>query len=451
MSRTVIANARLLTLHPGAEFFESASLLLEDGLVTAILDDPDATDSHAERLDAGGALVLPGLINAHTHCYSALVRGLDARIGSDDFAALLRDLWWRFDLCLEPEDIEISAMLAGLLSLRLGVTTLFDHHASYGCIEGALERVAAGLETMGARGIVCFEVSDRAGPDAAQAALRENVRHASSGTQSPSRLGSMLGLHASFTLSDATLAAAAELAQQHGLAVHVHVAEAEVDRMGDAASGTGVVSRLERFGLLDRGAIAAHAVHLEDAELRVLAAHGAVIAHNPRSNMNNGVGRADLGRMMHAGVQVALGTDAYGAGVLAEARVATLAQRQHPRRGDGDAVAECALQANPSLASAFLPLLGRLLPGAPADVVVTRYVPPTPMRRENAWAHLLFGDIEAQVRTVFVGGERVLDEGRSTRVDEGELAAQCREHAARLWERFRRAAPSWHTVVVPEG
>ena len=446
--RTLITNARLLTLHPGAEFLERAALLVDDGIVAAILDEPEPQDAHAERIDAAGALVLPGLVNAHTHCYSALARGLGLRREPGDFRALLGELWWRLDACLEAEDIELSAMLAGLEGLRLGVTTVFDHHASFGCIDGALERVATGLETVGARGVLCFEVSDRAGRDQARAALQENARHAAAGPGLPSRLGTMLGLHASFTLSDTTLAEAAALARDASLDVHVHVAEDGIDRVPTAVRGTGVVDRLESFGLLGPGGVAAHAVHLEPSEIRRLAAAGMAIAHNPRSNMNNGVGRADAAAMLRAGAQVVLGTDAFGAGVLAEARAATLVQRQEPRLGSGAAIAECLLHANPSLAAAFLPLLGRLLPGAPADIVVTRYVPPTPCTSANVWSHLLHGEIESRVRSVFVDGERVVDEGRSTRVDEAELQAACREHAARLWERFQQATPRWESLPL---
>ena len=445
MARTLIANARLLTLHPGAPFLAAASLVLDDGIVAAVLDDPDPRDAHAERVDAEGGLVFPGLVNGHTHCYSSLARGMDAGPPASDFAGLLERLWWRLDACLEAEDVELSALLAARDSLRLGVTTLFDHHASYGCIAGSLEQVASGLEQVGVRGIVCYEVSDRAGKEAAREALDENARHAAAGWSPPFRLGTMLGLHASFTLSDATLEAAAAVAREYGIAVHVHVAEDGVDRVPGARQGTGVVERLLRFGLLEPGAIVAHAVHLEAAEIRSLAAQGVAIAHNARSNMNNGVGRADPGAMARAGAQVVLGTDAYGAGLLAEARAATLLQRQQPRLGSGDVITECLLQGNPSLAAARLPLLGRILPGAPADIVVTRYVPPTPCTEANAWAHLLFGEVEPAVRTVFVAGERVLDEARCTRVEEKALDERCREHAALLWERFHRATPRWQT------
>jgi putative selenium metabolism protein SsnA len=441
MSRTLVTHARLLTLHPGAEIVDDATLVLDADRITAILPEPEARDAHAEVVDAGGGLVLPGFVNAHAHHYSALARGLPHPVPPGDFASLLRHLWWRLDAALELEDVRLSAALAALDGLRAGVTTAFDHHASYGAIDGSLDAVAEGIEAAGQRGVLCYEVSDRAGRDAARAALRENERFATQAAQPPFVLGAMLGLHASFTLSDATLAAAADLARSTGLRAHVHVAEDPVDHTGNGP-GSGVVARLEAHGLLGPGAIVAHALHLDAAERRRLGALDVFVAHNPRSNMNNGVGRAHLHEWVDAGVEVGLGTDGYGAGMLSEARVATLLQRQAPRFGDGALVRECLLHANPDFAARWLPGIGRLAPGSPADVVVTRYVPPTPLDAANAWGHLLFGDVEAAVRHVFVGGQLVLRDGCSTRLDEAELLGGCRERAARLWERFA-AAPAF--------
>jgi len=450
VSRTLITNARILALHPGAELFEAASLVLENGVVSELLGDAQPQDAHAERIDARGGLVIPGLVNAHTHAYSALVRGMDPPDHTPDFVALLQNLWWKLDASLTLEDIRASAVLTALDGLRCGVTTVLDHHASYGAIAGSLEAVAAGFEDAGQRAVVCFEVSDRLGTGTAVEALAENARHAATARQLPYRLGSMLGLHASFTLTDDTLERAQAQAREHGLRVHIHVAEDPVDRLPRVATGdgTGIVERLRDFELLQPGAVFAHAVHLAEQELRTLAEHGVVIAHNARSNMNNGVGRADLSLMSRAGVQVALGTDAYGASVMEEARVATLAQRQAPRAGDGSLVAASLLGANPHCVAPWLPGAGRLTPGCPADVVVTDYVPPTPLTADNVWSHLLFGNIELHVRTVFVGGERVLDHGRSTRLEEPEVAAGCRELADALWNRFRVASPRWRTDIL---
>ena len=440
MARTLVTHARLLTLHPGAPFLDGVTLVIEGGSLSTILPEPEARDAHAEVIDAGGALVLPGLVDAHAHHYSALARGLPFPVQARDFADLLHRLWWRLDAALDLEDVRLSAALAARDGLRRGVTTVFDHHASFGAIESSLDAVAAGLADVGQRGVLCFEVSDRHGEAAAGAALRENERFADTAPDLPGIAGAMLGLHASFTLSDATLERAAAVARRTALRVHVHLAEDPVDHVSGATSGSGVVDRLERFDLLQPGALVAHAVHVDDAERRRLAALGVVVAHNPRSNMNNGVGRCDLPALVRAGVQVALGTDGFGGGMLAEARSGTLVQRQAPRLGDGAVLRECLFDANTDLASRFVPGLGRLAPGCPADLVVTRYVPPTPLDADNAWGHLLSADVEQNLRCVFVAGERVVEDGRSTRIDDGELDAAGREHAAALWSRFASAA-----------
>jgi cytosine/adenosine deaminase-related metal-dependent hydrolase len=260
--RTLITNARILSLHPGAALLHSATLVLDDGIVADLLPEPVVRDAHAEYIDAGDALVLPGLVNAHTHAYSALVRGMPAPIVAADFAELLRNLWWKLDLNLSLEDVGASAMLTALDGLRCGVTAVMDHHASYGAVAGSLESVAAGFEAAGQRAVVCYEVSDRLGPEAAAAALAENARHAPDARQAPFRLGSMLGLHASFTLSDDTLTRAAALAREHDLRMHIHAAEDRIDRTGEAGAvgDSGVVERLGRFDLLQPGALVAHGV-----------------------------------------------------------------------------------------------------------------------------------------------------------------------------------------------
>ena len=440
MARTLVTHARLLALHPGAELLDDVTLVLEGDRIASILPEPAAADAHAEVIDAGGALVLPGLVNAHTHTYSALARGFPRPVRARDFADLLHKLWWRLDAALDLEDVRLSAALSARDGLRSGVTLVFDHHASYGAIESSLDAVADGLASAGQRGVLCFEVSDRAGEAAACTALQENERFAAEFPDRPGIAGAMLGLHASFTLSDATLERAVETARRTALRMHVHLAEDPVDHVAGATAGSGVVERLERFGLLQPGALAAHAIHIDDAERRRLAARGVIVVHNPRSNMNNGVGRCDLPALVRAGVQVALGTDGYGAGLLAEARVGVLVQRQMPRLGDGEVLRECLVDANTDLASRFVPGLGRLSPGCPADVVVTRYVPPTPLRSANAWSHLVFGEVEKNLRAVFVAGERVVDDGRSTRLDDAELESACRERARALWERIDGAA-----------
>ncbi|MBD3335089.1 MAG: amidohydrolase family protein, partial [Candidatus Eisenbacteria bacterium] len=128
------------------------------------------------RLDAGGRLVTPGLVNAHTHIYSALARGIALKDAPPrKFDEILGRLWWRLDRALTLEEIALSAKLHGWECLRAGVTAIFDHHSSQTAIRGSLATIATALEELGLRAVLAFEVSDRDGPEAVRQGIAENV------------------------------------------------------------------------------------------------------------------------------------------------------------------------------------------------------------------------------------------------------------------------------------
>src|SRR4051812_45096283 len=209
-----------------------------------------------------------GLVCAHHHLYSALARGMPAPPATPrDFAGILEQSWWRLDTALALEMLRAGARLGALEALLAGTTAIVDHHESPNAIEGSLDVIAAACADVGVRVVCAYGVTDRHGPDGARRGLQENERFLRAGGRG------MVGVHAAFTCADATLDAAAGLARDLGVGVHLHVAEA----LDDAAAG----SRLEPHARGDW--LMAHAVHLD----RPLAG---TIAHNPRSNMNNAVG-----------------------------------------------------------------------------------------------------------------------------------------------------------------
>jgi cytosine/adenosine deaminase-related metal-dependent hydrolase len=245
----------------------------------------------------------------------------------------------------------------------------------------------------------------------------------------------MVGAHASFTLEDRTLAACAELAGRTGTGVHVHVAEDAVDE-ADAVARTGgrVVQRLAAAGVLDRTALLAHAVHVDPGEAELIRAAGATVAHNPRSNMNNGVGRTPLGWL---GARVALGTDGIGGDLFEESRTAFLRRREEELGTGPDwALARLTVGAGVAAQAFDEPRLGRLEPGAPADLAVLDYAAPTPLDAATLGGHWIFGLASSAVRDVMVGGELVVRDRRLTRVDEAEILARANEQATRLWTRL---------------
>jgi putative selenium metabolism protein SsnA len=393
-------------------------LLVGDGNVW-VEDGRIAKEGRGAPLDAGGGLVLPGNVCTHTHLYSALARGMPYALEPPrDFLQILQRVWWRLDRALDEESIRASALVGGMEALLSGTTTLVDHHASPNAIDGSLDVIADALESLGVRSVLCYETSDRDGAARARAGVEENRRFLA--TTRPLAQG-LVGAHASFTLSDETLLACAEAGP-----LHIHAAEGDVDR--------GAVDRLARLGVLDDRTLLAHGVHVGDHELADFRASGATLAHNARSNMNNSVGRA---RVLELGPHVALGTDGIGSDMFEESRAAWFRLHEDDLISPPDwplaRLGESARLAGRIFSE---PLLGTLVPGAPADLVVLDYVPPTPLDGTNLAGHWIFGLSSRHVRDVMVAGRWVVRDRRLALVDQDALVAEARRAAARLWTRL---------------
>ena len=447
---TVLAGGTVVTsLHP-AEVV-TGDVVIEGDRIAAV-GPPLAAGSAPEVIDCRGCLVIPGNVCAHTHAYSALARGMPYRLAPPrDFVEILRRVWWRLDRALDEESIRASARVAAMEALLAGTTTLVDHHASPGAIDGSLDILAEEFARLGVRAILAYETTDRDGSALARAGLDENRRFlARVAATRPPLVRGLVGAHASFTLSDATLERCVDLARSSGCGLHVHVAEDAADeRDAEAAHGRSILARLERAGALDPAPVLAHGVHLDRSEAALFRASGATLVHNPRSNMNNAVGRAPLGLL---GPRVALGTDGIGADMFEESRVGHLRHLEErvatngAERPDDPADAGsidpawplARLGAGARLAGKAFdePLLGRVVAGAPADVVVLDYPAPTPLTSGTLAAHWTFGLSARVVRDVIVGGRVAVRERRLTAVDQDALAADARPVAARLWERL---------------
>lgn len=416
----------LASLDPPA--LSRADVVVDGGRITGLGPAPEG----ATRVDCTGCLVIPGNVNAHMHLYSALARGMPYALEPpSSFVQILQRVWWRLDRALDADTIRASALAGGMDALLTGTTTLVDHHASPNAIEGSLDVIAESLEEIGLRSVLCYEVTDRDGPERAVAGVEENRRFLKAGW--PLARG-LIGAHASFTLSDETLAACAEVARDAGVGVHIHVAEDAADeRDARARFGERVVDRLARQGVLAEGALLAHCVHVDAAEIQAIRAVGAAVAHNPRSNMNNSVGRAPVAAL---GEGVALGTDGIGADMFAEAKTAYWRSRESVFASPSWPLARLARGAVVAGRAFGERGLGLVEPGAPADVVVLEYTDITPATDANVPWHWLFGIGAHHVRDVMVAGELVVADRLLTRVDQEEVTAKAREQAGRLWRRM---------------
>ena len=443
----IIQNARIITL-------DSANRVIDDGLVEIDRDgsiarvegSPSSTTHQpqpaSEIFDAGGRLLMPALINCHTHLYSTLARGI-ALPGRPpkNFVEILKKLWWRLDRALNPDDVYYSALIGLVDCAKNGVGTLVDHHSSPNACAGSLDQVERAFREVGLRGVLCYETSDRDGPAVARAALDENVRF----IERTSRAGDGLiaasfGLHASFTLSDRTLRRAVEAEQSLGTGFHIHVAEDRSDLDHSRRRyGKSVVRRLRDLGVMTERTLAAHCIHVTAADVASLARVGASVAHNPQSNSNNAVGIAKLLELMKAGVLVGLGSDGYTPRMWEEFKTAFHLQKVRtgdPRVAYGEAYAAAFLN-NRTIAKKLWGMeIGRIEAGARADLILVDYYPPTPIHGGNLFGHLLFGIANAPIDTLIVNGRVVLRDKRCVTVDERDAAARATRQAKALWERF---------------
>jgi putative selenium metabolism protein SsnA len=438
---TILGNGDVITGWSDPSVLSGGAVAWQEDRIVAVGREEELRRAFPEAhyLDADRGLILPGLVNLHHHFYSALARGLDPGVKMPDFPAILDHLWWRLDRALDADTVRISARLAAAECVRWGVTTVFDHHASPNLIAGSLDRIAEALEETGLSGVLCYEVTDRNGREEAERGIEENLRFLTR-RREDNRVRGVFGLHASFTLSDATLDEVTRRLPP-GAGVHVHVAEHPVDdRFSRERFGATPVQRLERRGLLGDRALLAHGIHVEERDYRAIAESGATLIHNPESNANNGVGRLDLPRVSGLGCAVGLGTDGMSSSILGALRAAFLVLRgsaEDPTPGP-DSVAGL-LSTNARVAGRFLdePLLGTLAPGAPADVIALACPTPTPLNEANWQGHLVYGATTAPVLITVARGRVLLDEGRHATPDPAEIAEEARDLAPDLWERFR--------------
>ena len=441
----LITNAKVATLGSTPELIEDGAILIQGDKIAALGDTSSLLAKYPteERWDANGQLALPASLCGHTHFYGAFARGW-AYPGPPParFGEILERLWWRLDKALTPADLRASAQICLADAIRHGTTTLIDHHASPNAIGGSLDIIAEEVVNSGVRAALCYEVTDRDGAARSQAGLAENVRFLRRLQAQPQpQLAASFGLHASLTLSRETLAAAVQMAAGLETGFHIHAAEGQEDVEDSLAkSGQRVIHRLHDAGILGPRTIVAHAIHIDESEMEVLAATDSWVTHQPRSNMNNAVGTGPVEQLLGQGVKVALGNDGFSNNMFAEMKTAylihKLAQRD-PRAMPGDLVFQLAYAANAKLAQIFWPTqqLGELKPGAMADIILVDYHPPTPLTAGNLPWHMLFGYEASMITATISAGQILMQNRRLLTLDEEAITAHARELAAALWQR----------------
>ena len=454
MSDILIGNGTVVTGGEHNELIEHGAVLVRGDRVADIGSDVALLQQYpgAHYIDASGGVIMPGFLCTHTHFYSAFARGM-AIPGEQprNFPEILERLWWRLDKLLTLQDIRASADVYMADAIRHGVTCVVDHHASPNAIEGSLDVIADSVEQAGIRACLAYEVSDRDGLDVIVGGIRENERFMHvlrAGRRQQAEAGMIsasFGLHASFTLSPATLERCAAVGAGMGVGFHIHVAE-DISDENDCATRyqQRVVERLAH--ILGPRSIAAHCVHVNSGEIGRLAETRTHSVHNARSNMNNAVGRAPVEKMLGAGVNVGLGNDGFSMNMLQEMKTAYLLHKfalADPRAMPGDLVFDMAFQNNARIIDAVFrpfsrdfPRVGALSVGAAADLVLLDYQPPTPMDDGNFPWHLIFGMEGHHVNSTMAAGRWLMRNRQLLTIDEVRIHARARELSQALWKRM---------------
>lgn len=455
----VLTNAILLNLDP-VEVSHGA-IRVESDTISEV--GPSVTPSHGDdTFDCRGAIVMPGLVNGHTHLYSALAPGMPMpRRSPKNFHEILELIWWRLDRALDANSIEMSGRIGAACALRCGTTTLIDHHASPNAIEGSLDLLEGGIADIGLRAVLCYETTDRNGPAGSEVGLEENRRYLDKCRQrANNQFAGLVGAHAAFTLCDDSLSACARLASDYNTGVHIHVAEDPCDDIICREKyGAPLIRRLQSCGLISldddsssgqservvSASIFGHGTHLSPEDARRISSQIAAIAHNPRSNMNNRVGYAPVAHMD----RVQLGTDGIDGNMFAEAGHAWFkacdSQSQIQQTGASKSLSTISplgilkmLTHSARVAGNVLGCrLGALSPGGAADLIVTDYIPATPLMEDNVPAHFLFALGAQHVRSVLINGQWRLKERIITGVDEATIRRDAASVARALWTKMQ--------------
>ncbi len=412
-------------IHPETLQFTTSDILVHEGIEGKIEFVSQVTKNHQHQvIDCTGKYITQSFVNGHHHVYSALARGMGApKKNPENFNEILEYVWWTLDKCLDVEMIEASALYTAMASLKNGVTFVIDHHASPFAIGGSLDIIATAFEKVGASYLLCYEISDRDGTEKALEGLVETAEYLEENQ-------GLVGLHASFTVSDDTLEKAVRLAKHYDTGIHIHVAEAESDQQHCIDTyGIRVIERLHKSGALKSSkTILGHCLHLNENEKKIISKSPVWVVQNTESNLNNKVGFFNAAGL---GSNIMMGTDGMHSDMLRSAKAAFFVGQ------DFDTIGYDSVYQRFRNADKFLNSNGFKGHG-PNNLVVLDYDTPTPFNQDNFFGHFVFGLESKHVKHVISQGKLVVENGTILTVDEDKILAGANVQAGRLWAKMRR-------------
>ncbi|MEE8886666.1 MAG: putative aminohydrolase SsnA [Eubacteriales bacterium] len=436
----LVGNGQVITRDSENPYLKDGAVLIDGEEIAEVGDEQKLRESHpdAEYVDAHGGIIMPGLINAHTHIYSGLARGLSIEGNNPtNFFEVLDGTWWAIDRHLTLDGTRACAYATILDCIRDGVTTIFDHHASFCEIPGSLFAIKDVAKELGMRACLCYEVSERDGMEKCEQSIKENADFAKwAAKEDDDMIKAMFGGHALFTISDETFQKMVE-ANDGMTGFHIHVCEGMND-VYDSIRNYGClpVDRLLYNGILGDKTLLGHCIHVSPAEMDIIKETGTMVVNNPESNMGNAVGCAPVLQMMKKGILVGMGTDAYTHDMLESLKVFLIIQRhnaQMPNVAWNEDV-QMLFQNNREIAAKYFKKpLGILKKGAAADVIVMDYKPFTPFSDENIDGHMIYGMMGKNCRTTIINGRVLYKDREFVNIDEEAINAWTLEQSKKLW------------------
>ena len=429
MGRLRIEHGLVLPMDPPGATIADGVVVVEGGEITYVGTASDAPPGQGEEvLDATGCLVLPGLVNAHTHVSMTLLRGYADDLALEEW---LGGKIWPAEMRLRREDVYWGAMLGIVEMIRGGVTTFNDMYHYFDAVADAA--LDAGIRAC-VSGVLIGLIpgADEIFQQAVEftAALKERAHP---------RLVPMLAPHAPYSCPDELLVRTAEAAAELGVRLHIHVAETEREVTDSLAEhGATPVGHLAQLGFFDVPTVACHCVHLTDEDIAILAERQVGIAHCPTSNMKLASGFARVADLLRAGACVGLGTDGAASNnnldMFEEMMVGAVIAKGHAGNPEVVSAVEMLAMATRGSAAA-LGLdhqIGTLAPGKKADIIVIDPWRPHLQPLHNPISHLVYAARADDVRDVVIEGSLVLRDRQLTSLDEAEIIAKAREAAEHL-------------------
>ncbi len=377
-----------------------------------------------ESIDCSGKFVTHAFACGHHHVYSALARGMGApKKNPENFYEVLQYVWWTLDKCLDEDSIRASAYATAIACAKNGVSFVIDHHASPFAVENSLDIIAESFDKVGVSHLLCYEITDRDGLDIAQKGLEETERYMK-------KRQALVGLHASFTVSDETLKSAVSLARQYNSGIHVHVAEDKYDQKHcNETYEMSVVERFHKLGALDFSkTILGHCLHISEHERSLIHDSKAWVVQNMESNQNNKVGFFNSEGL---GNRIMLGTDGMHSNMLQSVKAAFFCGQNFDNIGY-DSAYKRFRNVHDYLAQ------NNFEGDNPNNLVILDYDTPTPLTQDNFYGHFLFGFDARQVLHVISDGKLIVKDRNVTTVNEPEILDYCKTEAKKLWERMKK-------------